>query len=297
MGMLIVMTEGMRAPLSESLEAGTFECTWNGLSVCMNKTTKQCNGVVDCEDRRDESPSVCENCDSDPGILRCKYDGHTVCLNRTTQQCNGEGVCDNGSDEATSLCGQCLDPEKKCLNSEKKCLDPEKFECEWYGRSVCVNKKDHKCNGIADCDDGSDEFPSLCGQCQDSYGKFECKWYGQSVCLKKSKYQCDGRIDDCDDGVDELPALCGNCDHPDKFECKINGQSFCLSKAKYQCDGIIDCEDGSDEHPSVCDECSGENLDTMCKTSGSQCVQAFLFIPFFITLSWYLNPSKLICEF
>ena len=238
----------------ECLNPEKFECKWDGRSVCLSNEDNQCDGEIDCDDASDESH--CDFCDH-PEILHCKYDGNTVCLNRTIHECNGKGVCDDGSDELTSVCGECRDPEKDCLDSERECLDSDKFGCEWYGQSVCVDKTIHWCDGIADCDDGSDE--AQCGACLDSDGEFECKWYGTSVCLRKSKYQCDGRIDDCDDGVDEDPDLCGNCDDPEKFECNVRGQILCLLKAKYQCDGMIDCEDGIDEQPYVCDDNDKDN--------------------------------------
>ena len=111
----------------QCLEPEQFECKWFDESVCLNKTTKQCNGEVDCDDASDESPSVCLSCEDDTGIFVCEYEGHTVCLNKTTQQCNGIGVCDDGSDEFTSQCGECLDSDK--------------FECTWYGERACLNKK------------------------------------------------------------------------------------------------------------------------------------------------------------
>ena len=235
---------------SDKSDAQCFRCA-DGKSW-----VKKCDGFDDCGDWSDEIATLCDNCSEDH-LFECKWDGQSYCLDKAKYLCNGRVDCDDGSDELTSVCGECRDQENDCLDSERECLDPEKFGCEWYGQSVCVDKTIHWCDGIADCDDGSDE--AQCGACLDSDGEFECKWYGTSVCLRKSKYQCDGRMEDCDDAVDEDPHLCGNCDDPEKFECNVRGQILCLLKAKYQCDGMIDCEDGIDEQPYVCDDNDKDN--------------------------------------
>ena len=45
----------------QCLDPEQFECKSDDESVCLNKTTNQCNGEVDCDDGRDESPSVCDS--------------------------------------------------------------------------------------------------------------------------------------------------------------------------------------------------------------------------------------------
>ena len=163
------------------------------------------------------------------------------------------------------MCGECLDPEKGCLDPEKKCLDPDKFECKWYGETVCLTKSKYQCDGrIDDCDDGVDELPALCGKCNDTE-KFECdvKFHGQSqsqtFCLSKDHHQCNG-VMDCEDGRDEQPSVCEEC-------CKN------------------DCDNENSEKPfSVCDECAGRNLTLECGKSDSQCVRPVyvLFLSFLV---------------
>lgn len=71
----------------------------------------------------------------------------------------------------------------------------------WSGQ--CVRATD-KCNGIVDCDDGSDEWPSLCAKVVcDENTQFKCN-YG--ACLDLSA-KCNGR-EECVDKSDEAVELC-----------------------------------------------------------------------------------------
>lgn len=57
------------------------------------------------------------------------------------------------------------------------------------------------CDGLGDCDDGSDEFESVCGTFPPSCpeGLFACS-NGQCV---RTDAKCNG-VDDCSDGSDEV---------------------------------------------------------------------------------------------
>ena len=105
----------------------------------------------------------------------------------------------------------------KCDYSLTNCPD-NKFMCLSTGSCIDINKR---CDGILDCDDGSDE--SRQQNCSQQIANINCgnnpKWFYADNGLHKLS----------DSGM---------------FKCN-NGQ--CI-KGQYMCDGIIDCIDGSDEY-------------------------------------------------
>ena len=103
------------------------------------------------------------------------------------------------------------------------------------------------CNGIKECEDGSDE--QCVPKCADS--DFACvngtSVYGNSICIS-DEYRCD-RETDCTDGSDEL-----DCDYScdsDQFMCETGTlgsypyTGYCIS-LRDRCDQVNDCKDGSD---------------------------------------------------
>lgn len=70
----------------------------------------------------------------------------------------------------------------------------------WSGQ--CVNITD-KCNGVQNCDDGSDELPSLCKTMLCRKKQFQC---GYGACIP-TKAKCNG-TKECWDGTDEQEELC-----------------------------------------------------------------------------------------
>jgi low density lipoprotein-related protein 2 len=126
-------------------------------------------------------------------------------------------------------------PPITCSANQFKCADLRQ----------CI-EENYKCDGIPDCNDGSDELgcPSVePNQCNEEK-HFRCKTSG--ICIPIA-WHCDGS-NDCDDHSDEQE--CGSITCPNNFfKCK-NGK--CVFKA-YVCNGADDCGDNSDEsHEHAC---------------------------------------------
>ncbi|PAV64710.1 hypothetical protein WR25_24104 [Diploscapter pachys] len=126
--------------------------------------------------------------------------------------------------------------------------------CQGFGFH-CVNEPSKvvssslRCNGISNCDDGSDEE-----NCLDCQTPFSCRLLSDNstsnlVCLNGAQL-CDG-IFHCQDKFDETFYCRSECR---EGEHKCGGQDLCLPQEAL-CNGINDCRDGSDEEE--CEECKG----------------------------------------
>ncbi|EDV37951.2 uncharacterized protein Dana_GF11160, isoform A [Drosophila ananassae] len=108
---------------------------------------------------------------------------------------------------------------------------------------------DRLCDGIAHCQDASDETKALCQKVLCPGYAFRCN-YGACIA---SAAVCDGTTD-CVDGSDEERWLCraqmleANCDLWE-MHCS-SGQCMPYSKL---CDGTADCTDGDDEDATLCE--------------------------------------------
>ncbi|XP_050723962.1 low-density lipoprotein receptor-related protein 1B-like isoform X15 [Eriocheir sinensis] len=169
-----------------------------------------CNGVNDCFNGLDEDEATCRPDCPDPAQARLCGDQEDTCLFQH-QVCDRNFDCLNGADEAN--CDACEHPKFQCISL------------------MCIPPEEH-CNGIEDCDDGSDEIGCPCRD------KFTCR-DGQCVA---SDLRCDGKPH-CDDGSDEMD--CVVCEG-DAFLC---GDGSCLEAARV-CDGVQDCDADEEE----CDE-------------------------------------------
>ncbi|XP_029344965.1 basement membrane-specific heparan sulfate proteoglycan core protein isoform X9 [Acyrthosiphon pisum] len=124
------------------------------------------------------------------------------------------------------------------------------------GETLCVVTNaclpaESRCNGTAECPDGTDE--QMCQRlvelnvCGDD--EFQCDGI---TCIPNSK-KCNG-LSECLDRTDELNCPPTNKCTAEQFKCRLT--SFCIDRS-LQCNRIKNCQDGSDEEncpEKVCDE-------------------------------------------
>ncbi|KAF7494181.1 Putative G-protein coupled receptor [Sarcoptes scabiei] len=119
-----------------------------------------------------------------------------------------------------------------------------------------------RCDGTANCRDGSDEMEgcSISDRCLES--QFQC---ANGHCIAIGKY-CDF-IDDCGDGSDEVFCVRRQCKKTSEFKCN-NEQCVSINK---RCDLFNDCRDQSDE-----DNCWGKcNLNTTFQCYYGNCIPLY----------------------
>ena len=102
-----------------------------------------------------------------------------------------------------------------------------------------------KCNGVANCDDWSDEIPADCNDCKLRDGVTKCD---DSLVCMWDEYFCD-EVPHCLDNSDESDCniVCGGSD---TFWCE--DRTTCISLTA-TCNGLNECADGSDETPDLCE--------------------------------------------
>ncbi|XP_050338610.1 uncharacterized protein LOC126765051 isoform X2 [Bactrocera neohumeralis] len=162
-------------------------------------TENLCDGIRHCRDGSDETKASCKSMQCSFASFRCNY-GACISLELL---CDGVHDCDDSSDEDSDLCRKRrnnlpndeIDEETK----RKNCIGWGQMKC-WSGQCVSITDK---CNGVQDCDDGSDELTSLCQTVLCKQHQFQC---GYGACLP-IEAKCNG-TKECWDGTDEHEALC-----------------------------------------------------------------------------------------
>lgn len=192
---------------AQGCPATDFDC---GDQECVSPADV-CDGTPDCANAADEDPMLCAGCEAS------QFDcGDGVCL-EAAQTCDGTPQCANGADEDLALCGagcslgdwQCqdggcvadtfvCDGEQDCLDGSDEdstlcatCVERQSYPCESGDAVISLGAL---CDGVADCDDQSDEV--YCAPCP--AGETACP---SGFCILES-WQCDG-FNDCGDCADE----------------------------------------------------------------------------------------------
>lgn len=190
-----VIDAGSKIAKRQISSSNLFQCT-NGQRI---DATNVCNGVTNCSDGSDETPSQCIKINCPSYSFRCTYG---ACVSRTAE-CNGRTYeCADNSDELSQRC-----PAKSTSQLSGLCQQHQ-FQCD-NGECILRYKL---CDGHIDCTDGSDEIVKYCAAIPcPTYG-FRCGYGG---CIA-GKLKCDRNVD-CADGSDELHLICNYAENGSVF--------------------------------------------------------------------------------
>ncbi|XP_049305120.1 uncharacterized protein LOC105228511 isoform X1 [Bactrocera dorsalis] len=158
-----------------------------------------CDGIRHCIDGSDETKASCKSMQCSFASFRCDY-GACISLELL---CDGVHDCADSSDEDSERCrkrrNELPNDEVDEETKRKNCIGWGQMKC-WSGQCVSITDK---CDGVQDCDDGSDELTSLCQTVLCKQHQFQC---GYGACLPMEA-KCNG-TKECWDGTDEHEGLC-----------------------------------------------------------------------------------------
>lgn len=156
-------------------------------------------------------------------VLDAKHNAICVCPDAYKLQASNRSNC-------------VISAHEECAANMFKCADT----------SHCIINT-WKCDGTADCDDGSDEKDCHV-QPECPSGDFTCK---NGHCISQA-WHCDS-TDDCEDGSDEL-----NCPKKHDSSCTVGyfpcGDGKCIPQL-WRCDREKDCRTGADEKDCRTEQC------------------------------------------
>ncbi|KAK7865595.1 hypothetical protein R5R35_012671 [Gryllus longicercus] len=136
---------------------------------------------------------------------------------------------------------------------KRQSCSANEFQC-YSGQ--CVDRF-VRCDGLVDCEDGTDETYRTCQSLPCPPYAYKCE-YGACA---NADAKCN-KIKDCADGSDEM-----GCPLPPSIICKRNQyeckSDICIDNL-LRCDGTTDCDDGSDETKDACGS-------IMCPSYSFQC--------------------------